>query len=52
MGRSDLYENVEAAAITVNGDHYRNELSNCFFLVVDENDNFSFQQDGADMAHM
>lgn len=44
-----FFEDDEGAAITVNGDRYRNMLSDRFFPVLDdmENDNFWFQQDGA-----
>ena len=41
-----FFENDEGAAVTVNGDRYRNMLCDWFFPLIDENEDFWFQQDG------
>lgn len=42
-----IWQEAKTTAVTVNGDCYRNMLSDWLFLVVDKNDDFLFQKDGA-----
>ena len=44
-----FFENKQAEAVTVNGDHYRAMLNEFLFTIIEEEDigNIWFQQDGA-----